>query len=346
MDPIPQLLINLVLRYEPNAIKKNTFQYVKYFIHLMEGHLSFISGKHGLMILDKDGNLFPYLKFIKFLQLDLKEMFDTFRNNKNPQISSSQWNEYYNKLYDKASSVIPANEQHGSVKELMDSGVVVHVVCPHCGARSRAGPSVVFLCTRCDRLMRVNSKGMPHAVKSLIKSSIQKQKDIIIDECIQEIKNHPNTTWEIQLYTYGVPAFKDNWNIIGWVFNRTNGVISSQNPSELYSKVHKNFQWMADEKITEEVKEIESKYKQKINQMKSSMEEKDFHPDKVYYIIPYMEYILFNGESEMDNTFSQGTHKNGYVRKIKGGLEGEFNYKFNKLESIDKFLKEIEMYLK
>ena len=64
MDPIPQLLIDLVLKYEPNAIKKNTLQYVKYFIHLMEGHLSFKLSKDGLMILDKDGNIFPYIKFI------------------------------------------------------------------------------------------------------------------------------------------------------------------------------------------------------------------------------------------------------------------------------------------
>ena len=48
MEHIPQLLINLVVRHEPNAIKKNTFEYVKYFIHLMEGHLSF---KLGNMVL-------------------------------------------------------------------------------------------------------------------------------------------------------------------------------------------------------------------------------------------------------------------------------------------------------
>ena len=100
------------------------------------------------------------------------------------------------------------------------------------------------------------------------------------------------------------------------------------------------------EKITEEVKEIESKYKQKINQMKSSMKDEEFRRNKFNSIISYMKGVLFNSESEMDNTFSQGTHKNGYVRKIKGGLEGEFNYKFNKLENIRKFLKEIEMYLK
>ena len=66
MENIPKILINLVVRHEPHAIKKNTLEYVKYFIHLMEGHLSFTLGKHGLMILDKDGNLFPYIKFIRF----------------------------------------------------------------------------------------------------------------------------------------------------------------------------------------------------------------------------------------------------------------------------------------
>ena len=303
MDPIPQLLIDLVLKYEPNAIKKNTLQYVKYFIHLMEGHLSF-TFKHGLMILDKDGNIFPYIKFIRFLQLDLKEMFDKFRNNKNPQMSKSQWNECYKSLYDKANPKPPLGHPHK--------------------------PEYV-------------------SIQSKIKNSIQKQKDTIIDDCIQEITNHPNTTWRYS-DRYNLPTLKDNWNPIGWNYNRAEMLYTRL---ELYSSTSSSFQWRAVEtedysfeKITEEVKGIEAKYKQKINQMNLSMKDEDFHPDKINSIISYMEGILFNGESEMDNTISQGTHKNGYVRKITGGLEGEFDYKFNKRESIYKFLKEIEMYLK
>tara|TARA_B100000575_G_scaffold261127_1_gene234579 strand:- start:90 stop:1001 length:912 start_codon:yes stop_codon:yes gene_type:complete len=303
MDPIPQLLINLALRYEPNAIKKNTFQYVKYFIHLMDGHLSFRLGKHGLMILDKDGNLFPYLKFIKFLQLDLKEMFDTFRNNKNPQISSSQWNESYQKLYDKANPVPPPEHRYTRKIE-------------------------------------------------------QKQIDIIIDECIQEIKRHPNITSRNDSNQFNIDnIFPPYWNTTAWVVHKSDGVHNScYKKTELYSESagYNHFQWRVTaptedksfEKITEEVKEIESKYKQKINQMKSSMKDEEFRRKKFNSIISYMKGVLFNSESEMDNTFSQGTHKNGYVRKIKGGLEGEFNYKFNNLENIRKFLKEIEMYLK
>ena len=167
-----------------------------------------------------------------------------------------------------------------------------------------------------------------------------------VSEYIKEIENHTNTDCSsfsrCEVYGCTSSHLEDNWNSVAW---RGYGL-----ETELCSPASSHFLWRAVEtedrsleKITGDIKEIESKCKQEIDRMISSI---NFHPDKIHYINHYMDDILFNGESEIDNTISQGTYKNGYVRKITGGLEGEFNYKFNKQENIRKFLKEIEMYLK
>jgi hypothetical protein len=244
-------------------------------------------------------------------------MFDKFRNNNNPQMSKSQWDEGGKELYDKVVDVIPPiPHQQSNVKSKNLKGNYVW-----------------------------DSSGTNY-IKSFIDDNIRKQKDIIIKEYIKEIENHTNTNCRSfsRCEDYGCNSshLEDNWNSVAWRGYRLE--------TELCSPASSHFLWRAVEtedrsleKITEDIKEIESKYKQEINKMISSM---NFHPDKIYYINQYMEDILFDAESEIDNTISQGTYKNGYVRKITGGLEGEFNYKFNKQENIRKFLKEIEMYLK
>ena len=52
-----QLIINLSLRSEEDALLKNDMEYVEYFLKLMEGYLSFeLVGSDGLMIQDNMGN--------------------------------------------------------------------------------------------------------------------------------------------------------------------------------------------------------------------------------------------------------------------------------------------------
>ena len=319
MENIPKILINLVVRHEPHAIKKNTLEYVKYFIHLMEGHLSFTLGEHGLLILDKDGNLFPYLKFIKFLQLDLKEIFYKFRNNKDPQMSNSQWDECGKVLYDKV------------VAEFTREDSAPNARARQAGRRWR------------QKYWNANSLAdIPRQINK-ININIRKKRENIFEGCINEIIGHVRYCYSDQ------PELAERR--MRFPCNQPEGVGPVHRlPFELISVPPSLFHWQVlktnDESIeesTKRIKEIESKYKQPWDEL-VFLNIDDCHPAKVIYINQYMKDILFDGESELDNTISQGRYR--YIRKITGGLEGEFNYKFKEERNIRKFIKEIEMYLK
>uniref|UniRef100_A0A6C0L1W6 Uncharacterized protein n=1 Tax=viral metagenome TaxID=1070528 RepID=A0A6C0L1W6_9ZZZZ len=67
-----QLIINLSLRSEEDALLKNDMEYVEYFLKLMEGYLSFeLVGSDGLMIQDNMGNKLSRDEFVFYLQVNL-----------------------------------------------------------------------------------------------------------------------------------------------------------------------------------------------------------------------------------------------------------------------------------